>query len=123
MKRNGATTVWERWSYGKHCSNAHPMFGACSRQIFQGILGINQIQKSFGYSSPVIEPHLPDKMNYAEGSFMTPKGKISVVLNRISSDTVKADISLPKGITGICRTNGIEESFLGEKSFFIMRAR
>ena len=32
MKRNGATTLWERWD-GRESHN-HPMFGACVRLLF-----------------------------------------------------------------------------------------
>ena len=38
MKRNGATTLWERWD-GRESHN-HPMFGACVRLLFTQILGI-----------------------------------------------------------------------------------
>ncbi|MBE6695423.1 MAG: hypothetical protein E7587_03120 [Ruminococcaceae bacterium] len=119
MKRNGATTIWERWKSDKCGSASHPMFGACSRQIFQSVLGIDQEKDSFGYSSPVISPKLPQKMNYAEGSVMTAEGKISVSLSRISPERIKADVVLPENLTALFRANGICESFSGEKSFTI----
>lgn len=42
MKRNGATTLWERWD-GRESHN-HPMFGACVRLLFTQILGIRMMR-------------------------------------------------------------------------------
>ena len=80
MKRRGATTLWERWKEGS--SHSHPMFGACCRQLFRGILGIRQDADSIGYSSVTIRPSLPEGMNYAEGYITTPRGIVSVKLER-----------------------------------------
>ncbi|MBR5508182.1 MAG: family 78 glycoside hydrolase catalytic domain [Clostridia bacterium] len=80
MKKNGATTIWETWD-GEH-SHSHPMFGACARQIFEGILGIRQDADSCGYEKVTISPYLPSHMNYAKGSILTPKGRIEVSLER-----------------------------------------
>jgi len=81
MKRHGATTIWERW-YGKGFSMSHPMFGGCTRQLFQGILGISQPYGSFGYEHYEIKPYLPEGMNHASGSVSTPRGVISVSIKR-----------------------------------------
>ena len=80
MKDRGATTLFETWQ----CigSGSHPMFGACTRQLFEGILGIRQAPDSYGFEKICISPHLPAGMNYARGSLLTPRGRITVSLER-----------------------------------------
>lgn len=55
MKRNGATTLWERWD-GRESHN-HPMFGACVRLLFTEILGIRMTSSA---QPPVVNPAQPD---------------------------------------------------------------
>ena len=55
MKRNGATTLWERWDGRK--SHNHPMFGACVRLLFTQILGIRMMPAA---QPPVVIPTQPD---------------------------------------------------------------
>ena len=95
MKRHGATTLWERW-HG-NCSHNHPMFGASARQIFEGILGIRQTEDSQGFKSVKITPHLPKGVNYARGSILTPRGKITVTLTR-RDGVVEQIIDVPREI-------------------------
>lgn len=78
MKRNGATTIWERWQFGS--SSCHPMFGGPARQLFEGILGIHPLAP--GFEEYEIKPQLPNGMNYAKGFVTTPRGRISVSVYR-----------------------------------------
>lgn len=55
MKRNGATTLWERWD-GRESHN-HPMFGTCVRLLFTQILGIRMTPSA---QPPVVNPAQPD---------------------------------------------------------------
>lgn len=55
MKRNGATTLWERWD-GRESHN-HPMFGACVRLLFTQILGIRMMPAA---QPPVVIPTQSD---------------------------------------------------------------
>ncbi len=96
MKRHGATTIWERWT-DKNSSNDHPMFGAPARQLFAGILGIRQCEGSYGWERIRIKPYLPEGMSYARGSIQTPRGRISVTLERRGSE-VRIGSSVPDGI-------------------------
>ncbi len=83
MKRHGATTLWEHWTGGfPGGSHNHPMFGACTRQLFSGLLGIRQTKDSVGWQKVTIEPHLPAKMQWAKGTLRLPSGEISVFLQR-----------------------------------------
>ena len=98
MKRRGATTLFESWSCNG--SGSHPMFGACARSLFEGILGIRQATNSYGYEKIFFSPSLPTEMNYARGSILTPRGKISVVLNRLV-DQIEVTLTVPEKITVI----------------------
>lgn len=76
MKNHGATTLWEMWD-GRDSHN-HPMFGGCSRQLFQSILGIRQKEDCAGYSNVMIAPQIIVDMQFAKGSILTAHGRISV---------------------------------------------
>ena len=95
MKDRGATTLFESW----HCngSGSHTMFGACTRQLFEGILGIRQAPDSIGFEKISISPHLPRALNFARGSILTPRGRITVSLERKDSK-VYMKTSIPKEI-------------------------
>jgi alpha-L-rhamnosidase len=95
MKRYGATTLFEVW--GCRGSGSHPMFGACTRSLFEGLLGIRQAEHSYGYERIVFSPSLPSSMNYANGSILTPHGRISVSLSR-NGDKIAARLSVPEKI-------------------------
>ncbi len=81
MKRNNATTIWERW-HGRS-SHCHPMFGAPVRQLFEGILGIRPIDP--GFENYTVNPQLPRTMNYAKGFITTPRGKLTVTVKRVGN--------------------------------------
>lgn len=86
MKRNGATTIWETWD-GTHSHN-HPMFGACSRQLFAGILGIKQRQGTAGYCDVIIDPIKTNHKLKVSGSITTPNGVISVSLDTTGKNPI-----------------------------------
>ena len=95
MKDRGATTLFESWQCSG--SGSHPMFGACARQLFEGILGIRQAPDSVGFKKISISPHLPKSVNYARGSLLTPRGRITVSLERKDGE-VYMKTSIPKEI-------------------------
>lgn len=79
MKRQGATTIWEYFS--GMSSNNHPMFGACTRQLFQSVLGIRQREGTAGYTDVIINPVKTTRGLKASGSIVTPNGVIAVSLD------------------------------------------
>jgi alpha-L-rhamnosidase len=101
MKQRGATTLYEAW--GCHRSGSHPMFGACTRSLFQGLLGIRQLRGDAGYQSICFSPALPSAMNNASGSILTTVGKISVDLVR-KEGHVAATLTVPTGVTVLNHT-------------------
>ena len=95
MKERGATTLFESWQCSG--SGSHPMFGACTRQLFEGILGIRQAHDSVGFERISISPYLPKTMNFARGSILTTRGRITVSLER-KDGKVYMKTSIPKEI-------------------------
>ncbi len=95
MKRRGATTIWENWDGSG--SHDHPMFGASVRQLFQGILGIRQPKGGCGWRLAEIAPQLPADMNRAQGSILTPRGRISVDLKR-EGNGIRMAVSIPENM-------------------------
>lgn len=76
----GATTLWESWD--GHDSHNHPMFGACTTELFYGILGLRQEKGSCCFEKPQFDPVLPTAMNKAWGSVQTPNGILRVTVYR-----------------------------------------
>jgi alpha-L-rhamnosidase len=96
MMDRGATTLWEYWrGEGSH---DHPMFGASALYLFSHILGITQLDGSYGYERVLIRPIIPDLLDNASGSIMTPKGEIGVAFERTDSG-VNFTVTLPDGIS------------------------
>lgn len=63
MMKNGATTLWEDWD-GRSSHN-HPMFGACVKQIFYGLLGVKtDATEKKVFIKPVYLPETGD-VNYS----------------------------------------------------------
>jgi len=95
MKRHGATTIWE-YFIGK-CSHNHPMFGACTRQLFQSVLGIKQRTGTAGYSDVIVNPVKTVSDLKVSGSINTPNGVISVSLDTTGKKPI-ISVNAPKSI-------------------------
>ena len=95
MKRHGATTIWENWIGSE--SLCHPMFGGVARQLFTGFLGIRQKKDSYGYENIEIAPRIPEKLPYAMGSILTPKGEILVAWEKVE-DGIGFEMNIPNGV-------------------------
>lgn len=98
MKDRGATTLFEVW--GCQGSGSHPMYGACTRWLFEGLLGIRQAKGTVGYEKISFCPALPKDMDFAQGSILTPRGRIAVTLRR-SDGKIAATLSVPATVTVI----------------------
>lgn len=108
MKEHGATTIWE-YMHGRLTQNPgsqnHPMFGSVVQQFFDGFLGIQQTEESYGYRSLKIVPKLPSQMQYAKGSVTLPCGTVNVDLKR-NQDLITVHITIPEAVTAVCELNG-----------------
>lgn len=91
MKRHGATTIWEDWK-GKD-SHDHPMFGACIRHIYTGLLGIKRSGKTVE-----ISPKMPKKLGFIRGALAMNGGKIAVEIKR-EGENIAFAVDVPAGVT------------------------
>ncbi len=76
MIDNGATTLWENWSFKKHDSKNHPMFGSVSEWFYKSILGIQQTENAVAFSEIVIKPSMVHGLSWAKGHYHSIRGKI-----------------------------------------------
>lgn len=98
MMHNGMTTIGEYWQL--ICSKNQPMYGAVTRHLFDGLLGIRQAADSYGYRDLRIEPQIPAALDHASGSVTLPCGKVSVRWVQ-SPDGVTVDVTLPPEKTAV----------------------
>ncbi len=97
MKSHGATTLWECLDQ-LHPSHCHPMFGAPTALLFEGLLGITPKSFKTGYKEVIIKPCLNSKVKKAAGSIATKWGKIAVDF-QITDQKTALNIQIPAGIT------------------------
>lgn len=89
MKRNGATTLWERWD-GRESHN-HPMFGACVRLLFTEILGIRMTPSP---QPPVVIPTQPDVTAPPAQALKPPNGELQPPAVPVSAQHFSYEIRL-----------------------------
>ena len=76
MLKNGATTLWETWSYPENFpSQNHPMFGSVDEWFYRSVLGINGITS--GFEKMVIKPQPVEGLSSAKGEYRSFRGKIA----------------------------------------------
>lgn len=99
MKKLGATTLWEyMWGdIAKTMSHNHPMFGAVTRYLFHGILGITQREGSCGFKNIVIDPAVVRGMNSYSGYLDTVSGRIGVTVKCGETNTYYK-FEIPEGV-------------------------
>ena len=96
MRALGATTLWEEWPIKHERSHSHPMFGGVVRYLFEYLLGIGHV--GAGWDKIEIKPQPVVGLNYVSGSIATPRGRVSVRINRVD-DHLVIDVHMddPKG--------------------------
>ncbi len=73
MRAQGATTLWEDWK-GEHSHN-HPMFGACVKQLFYGLLGI---KADAGFKNVKLLPKYIDGLGFIRAKIKLPSGTLRI---------------------------------------------
>ena len=73
MKEQGATTLWEAWC-GEHSHN-HPMYGACVRQLFYGLLGL---RADVGFKNVTLHPTHIDGIKFIQAKLKLPTGTLHI---------------------------------------------
>jgi len=97
----GATTIWERWngikpdgSFENPEMNSfnHYAYGAIGDWLYRKLLGISEIKP--GYKEIKISPMPISGIEFMEGSYETPYGKVSVSWKR-KEDAFEIDVNIP----------------------------
>ncbi len=110
--KNGATSIWERWDswtpekgfQDAHMNSfSHYAYGAVGQWMFENIGGIRSTAP--GYKKIVIKPHLTDKLDWAEVSYDSPRGRIYVKWTR-KDEKVALKVEIPKGIAATVHVPG-----------------
>lgn len=73
MRKQGATTLWETWK--GEVSHNHPMFGACIKQLFYGLLGL---QADAGFANVTLSPKYIDGVGFIKAKLKLPRGTIRI---------------------------------------------
>ena len=95
MIKKGYKTIWEGFDDKEsHCHawNAYP-----ARILQEYILGVKAIKE--GFDEVLINPYIPEEMEFAEGNVATIKGEIYVKWKK-SNGSVNVTVNLPEGIHG-----------------------
>jgi hypothetical protein len=102
LRKYGLKTLSEQWDKPGSSLN-HCMFGHIQEWFRAYLLGIRQAPGSTGFDKVLIDPYIPDDLEWAQGSFNSPNGRIEVSWKKLGDKfevTVKAEkahIVLPEG--------------------------
>jgi alpha-L-rhamnosidase len=94
LLEQGLKTLSERWDRRPGSSLNHCMFGHIQEWFMKYLLGIRQAPGSTGFEKVIIDPFVPEGLDWAKGSFDSPNGRIEVTW--VSNDataklTIKAE--------------------------------
>jgi alpha-L-rhamnosidase len=89
----GATTVWEQWSFkGGMDSHNHVMFSGVSSSFYSRLAGITPLQP--GYAQIGIRPVMPQSLSFVEASLKTVKGMVAIKWRR-EGDKITINATIP----------------------------
>lgn len=100
---SGATTLHEMWD--DRYSKNHHMYSCPITWFRNSILGIRQDETLFTEHRFILSPHFPKGLDFAEGEYETPAGKISVAWRR-RFGRMNLSVSIPDGATAELRLTG-----------------
>ncbi|MBV9879246.1 MAG: hypothetical protein JO180_02070, partial [Gemmatirosa sp.] len=82
-----------------HAWSAHPNYG-----LLATVLGVRPA--SPGFATVLVAPHL-GALRGAEGRVPHPRGDVDVRLERVGATGIRADVTLPAGVSGTFEWNGV----------------
>ena len=104
---DGATALRESWDSRK--SHCHIMFGAIVWWMFRHLAGLSPETDAPGWRFLRVAPAIPEKLEWAKASAMTPYGPASVAWRKTERGTAVFDIDLPNGVTGVLSLPGSDD--------------
>ncbi len=121
MIDNGATTTWEHWNGDR--SHIHNCYNGTGSWFYQAMGGILPDENVPAWRKVLIQPQIPEGVNWAKTFKETPFGKLSVNWE-LKGKTMQLDVEIPVGIdVGVVIPSGVkkyqldgkEKDFSGEK--------
>ena len=104
MMENGATTLWERWEkvdtyegVSKMASYNHAMSGAAAIVLHKYLLGISVDEEHPGFARFTVDPKIPEKLNRAEGSLQTVRGRAGCRWEKKENGALMLEVDVPFG--------------------------
>ncbi|NWJ49688.1 MAG: family 78 glycoside hydrolase catalytic domain [Bacteroidetes bacterium] len=106
MIDNGATTTWEHWDGQR--SWIHNCYNGIGSWFYQALGGIRLVEDAPAYRKILIQPQVPQAVNWAKTSKETPYGTI-VVNWEVKGKTMEMELEIPVGIeAGVVIPAGIK---------------
>ncbi|MDY9918468.1 MAG: family 78 glycoside hydrolase catalytic domain [Proteiniphilum sp.] len=96
MLEQGATATWEHWNGER--SRIHNCYNGVGQWFYQAIGGIRTIPGKQAYSEFLVDPQIPEGVNWAKTTQMTPYGKI-VVNWELHNEKMTMEVEVPVGST------------------------
>jgi len=100
MIDRGATTIWETWKESDNTySNCHPMFGTVTEWYFRWLGGIRPDPCNPGFKTFILNPYLPEDLEYVNCSYHSPFGQIESNWRKEGEGKILYEMEIPKGST------------------------
>lgn len=96
MMENGATTTWEHWNGNR--SRIHNCYNGIGQWFYQALGGIRPVDDQVAWKQFLIQPQIPDGVNWAKTHIETPMGTIMVNW-KLNDDELVMDVEVPVGST------------------------
>lgn len=91
--QNGATTLWEQWSFrGGMNSHNHAMFSGAANMLFTHLAGIRAAAP--GFQKIEIRPSFPEQLSFVRASLQTPRGRCASAWRRENGKRI-LEIDIP----------------------------
>ncbi len=114
MMKNGATTLWEHWEFSDNTfSHNHPMFGSVSQWMMQWLGGIQPDPAAAGYDRIIIQPQVPEGLNWVKSSYKSVRGKIVSNWIRQANGKIAYEIVVPPNTRATVRLPGKADLKIG----------
>ncbi|MFC0629440.1 family 78 glycoside hydrolase catalytic domain [Kribbella deserti] len=117
----GATTIWERWNsinpdgtFNDVNMNSfnHYAYGAVGEWMYRTMAGVSAAEP--GYRKAVIAPVLGSGLTFADFRHLTPYGEIASRWDRVGSDGLTLDVTVPGNTTAVVRIPASDRSLITE---------
>ncbi|WP_328989430.1 family 78 glycoside hydrolase catalytic domain [Kribbella sp. NBC_01245] len=117
----GATTIWERWNsinpdgtFNDVNMNSfnHYAYGAVGEWMYRTLAGVSAAEP--GYRKALIAPVPGAGLTFADFKHLTPYGEIATRWERVGTDGLSLDVTVPGNTTAVVRMPASDPSLITE---------